>query len=96
MPRDHTPLVHLHLLIIAPSHIRNMSTTLSCPMPAIDIAHQHLLTARSLHEARVAAGTARFETLDWSSIVIGSRVAAGLDALDIERVSPPRFPMLRV
>jgi hypothetical protein len=59
-----------------------MSTTMSCPMPAIDIAHQHLLTARALHQTQVAAGTARFDTLDWSSIVIGSRVAAGIDALD--------------
>jgi hypothetical protein len=74
-------------------------------MPAIDVAHQHLLTARSLHQAQLNAGTARYseytrgrlgsanltdhllDTLDWSSIVMGSRVAAGLDAVDSQKVT---------
>lgn len=43
-----------------PRHVRTLSTRLSCPMPAIDVAHQHLLTARSIHTAQTLAGRAKY------------------------------------
>ncbi|KII93981.1 hypothetical protein PLICRDRAFT_695048 [Plicaturopsis crispa FD-325 SS-3] len=64
------------------SHIRNLTTHHNSPMPTIDNAHQHLLTARALHQSQVRAGTQKYDTLDWSAIVAGTRVAAGLDGLE--------------
>lgn len=55
-------------------------------MPVIDTAHQHLLTARAFHAEQKRQGTAAFETLDWSGIVAGTRVAAGLDPFDSQKV----------
>lgn len=51
-----------------------------------DTAHQHLLTARALHEAKKVRGEKVYETLDWSSMVAGARVAAGLDGFDSSKV----------
>lgn len=51
-----------------------------------DTAHQHLLTARALHESKKAHGEPVYETLDWSSLVAGTRVAAGLDGFDSSQV----------
>lgn len=56
-------------------------------MPVIDTAHQHLLTARALHRSQVVQGKEKFETLDWSALVAGARVAAGLDGFDSDRHS---------
>lgn len=56
-------------------------------MPVIDIAHQHLITARALHTAQKAEGKHHFETLDVSGLVAGARVAAGLDGFDSAKVS---------
>ncbi|RDB28753.1 putative oxidoreductase YfjR [Hypsizygus marmoreus] len=67
------------------SHIRKLTAELNSPMPAIDIAHQHLLTARAIHQGHKQEGTAKFETLDWSGIIAGTRVAAGLDGLDSQK-----------
>ncbi|KAG6868487.1 hypothetical protein C0993_002025 [Termitomyces sp. T159_Od127] len=64
------------------SHIRRLTAELNSPMPAIDVAHQHLLTARAIHQGMKQEGKAVYETLDWSGIVAGTRVAAGLDGLD--------------
>ncbi|KAI0082312.1 NAD(P)-binding protein [Panus rudis PR-1116 ss-1] len=64
------------------THIRRLTTEMNSPMPALDSAHQHLLTARALHAAKLARGEKVFETLDWSSLVAGARVAAGLDGFD--------------
>ncbi|KAF7793564.1 hypothetical protein EIP86_004678 [Pleurotus ostreatoroseus] len=64
------------------THIRKLAAEMNSPMPALDTAHQHLLTARALHAAKRAAGEPVFETLDWSSLVAGTRVAAGLDGFD--------------
>jgi hypothetical protein len=50
------------------SHIRRLAEESSVPMPIIDVAHQHLITAR-------ANGG---DQLDWSSLVGGQRIAAGL------------------
>lgn len=54
-------------------------------MPVIDSAHQHLLTARALHASQVLQGKQQFDTLDWSAIVAGTRVAAGLDGFDSDK-----------
>ncbi|KAJ6606811.1 NAD-P-binding protein [Mycena sp. CBHHK59/15] len=64
------------------SHIRRLTAVHNAPMPTIDIAHQHLITARAIHEGKVQAGKETVEVLDWSGIIAGTRVAAGLDAFD--------------
>ncbi|KAI0348223.1 NAD(P)-binding protein [Trametopsis cervina] len=64
------------------THIRKLAADTNSPMPALDSAHQHLLTARALHDARRARGEKVYDTLDWSSIVAGTRVASGLDGFD--------------
>lgn len=63
-------------------HIRRLTAAHNSPMPIVDIAHQHLLTARAIHAKQTAEGTAKHEVLDWSALVAGSRVAAGLPGLD--------------
>ncbi|KAG6873850.1 hypothetical protein C0995_010462 [Termitomyces sp. Mi166 len=67
------------------SHIRRLTAEFNSPMPAIDVAHQHLLTARAIHQSMKQEGKAVYETLDWSGIVAGTRVAAGLDGLDRDK-----------
>ncbi|CAO1622366.1 unnamed protein product [Jaminaea pallidilutea] len=52
------------------SHIRRLATSVDCPLPIIDIAHQHLLSAR----ANAPPG----KQLDWSSLVAGQRISSGL------------------
>jgi len=64
------------------SHIRRLTAELNAPMPVVDLAHQHMLTARAIHDAQKVAGTQSFDSLDWSALVAGPRVAAGLDGLD--------------
>ena len=44
-----------------------------------------MLTARAIHANQVAAGTAEHQVLDWSALIAGTRVAAGLDAFDTEK-----------
>jgi hypothetical protein len=44
-------------------------------MPIITSARDHLLTARAQEKKP-------FKSLDWSALVSGNRVAAGLDAFD--------------
>ncbi|KAK7063630.1 NAD(P)-binding protein [Favolaschia claudopus] len=61
------------------SHIRQLTAVHNSPMPSIDIAHQHLITARAIHTAHAEAGKEAVEVLDWSGIIAGTRVAAGLD-----------------
>ncbi|KAF9225573.1 NAD(P)-binding protein [Gyrodon lividus] len=61
------------------NHMRRLSAEHSCPMPVVDIAHQRLVTARSIHEAQKIVGTNKWETMDWSAMIAGSRVAAGLE-----------------
>ncbi|KAJ3569730.1 hypothetical protein NP233_g4855 [Leucocoprinus birnbaumii] len=64
------------------AHIRQLTEQLNSPMPVIDVAHQHLLTARALHEQRKQDGDAKFQRLDWSGLVAGTRAAAGLSGFD--------------
>ncbi|KIY52016.1 NAD(P)-binding protein [Fistulina hepatica ATCC 64428] len=66
--------------------IRKLTTEHNSPMPALDIAHQHLITARALHRVATLEGQQSVEVLDWSSIIAGSRVAAGLDGFDSAKV----------
>ncbi|KAI9508367.1 NAD-P-binding protein [Russula earlei] len=71
------------------THIRRLSSELNSPMPAIDTAHHHLLTARALHAAQERTGTTSFPVLDWSALIAGTRVAAGLDAFESGKQSGP-------
>ncbi|KAH7886018.1 NAD(P)-binding protein [Phlebopus sp. FC_14] len=64
--------------------MRRLSAEYGSPMPVIDLAHQRLLTARSLHEAQKLAGTNKWDVIDWSAMIAGSRVAAGLDPFGAE------------
>jgi hypothetical protein len=64
------------------THIHRLATEHNSPMPAIDIARHHLLTARALHDAQARTGTTSFPVLDWSALIAGTRVAAGLDGFD--------------
>lgn len=66
------------------SHIRTLAADVNCPMPVIDIAHQHLLTARATHQSQ--GENAKHQTLDWSSVVAGNRLAAGLAPFDLHKV----------
>jgi hypothetical protein len=68
--------------VIASRHIRRLTAVHNAPMPTIDIAHQHLITARAIHANQVQAGKEAVDVLDWSGIVAGTRVAAGLDAFE--------------
>ncbi|OBZ79641.1 putative oxidoreductase YfjR [Grifola frondosa] len=61
------------------THIRRLATELDSPMPAL---HIHMLTARAIHSAQMRRGEHGFDVLDWSSLVAGARVAAGLDGFD--------------
>jgi 3-hydroxyisobutyrate dehydrogenase-like beta-hydroxyacid dehydrogenase len=63
-------------------HIRRLTAELNCPMPAVDIAHQRMITARSIHQAQKLAGTHKWDVIDWSALIAGSRVAAGMDPFD--------------
>lgn len=62
--------------------MRRLTIAYNSPMPVIDAALSNMLTARAMHTSHQAQGTARFETLDWSALVAGSRVAAGLSGFD--------------
>ncbi|KAJ3778265.1 NAD(P)-binding protein [Lentinula raphanica] len=61
------------------SHIRHLTAKYNSPMPIIDVAHQHLVTARAIHAAQKEEGTQSLDVLDWTALIAGSRVAAGLD-----------------
>ncbi|KAF8140492.1 NAD(P)-binding protein [Boletus edulis] len=63
-------------------HIRRLTAELNCPMPAVDIAHQRMITARSIHQEQKLAGTHKWDIIDWSALIAGSRVAAGMDPFD--------------
>ena len=56
-------------------------------MPAIDVAHQHLITARALHTKDKMEGKAAVNVLDWSGIIAGARAGAGLSGFDRSQVS---------
>ncbi|KAG8762170.1 hypothetical protein FRC11_010686, partial [Ceratobasidium sp. 423] len=57
------------------NHILQLSQDSNSPMPIITLARDHLLTARAQEKKP-------YPSLDWSSLVSGNRLAAGLDAFD--------------
>lgn len=59
-----------------------------------DAAHQHMLTARAIHNSQAQDGNARFDVLDWSSLIAGARVAAGLDGFDSNKVFHSRNSLM--
>ncbi|KIY73544.1 hypothetical protein CYLTODRAFT_416922 [Cylindrobasidium torrendii FP15055 ss-10] len=61
-------------------HIRRLTNECNSPMPFVDVAHQRLVTARAVYNSHKIQGKETWESLDWSGIVAGSRVAAGLEA----------------
>ncbi|KAF6754244.1 hypothetical protein DFP72DRAFT_899756 [Ephemerocybe angulata] len=67
------------------THIRRLTSKYNCPMPALDAAHQHLLTARAIHVRQKNEGKPAVDVLDWSAIVAGTRAAAGLSGFDREQ-----------
>jgi len=71
------------------SHMRRLSSEHNSPWPAVENAFHHMLTARALHTAQERTGTTSFPVLDWSALIAGTRVAAGLDAFgDTEHSDP--------
>jgi len=66
---------HLQGGIKDANHILQLSVDSNSPMPIITAARDHMLTARAQEKKP-------FQSLDWSSLVSGNRVAAGLDAFD--------------
>ncbi|GJJ13175.1 hypothetical protein Clacol_007426 [Clathrus columnatus] len=85
---DGTNGFHLEGGLKDTTHIRSLAAECNSPMPVIDIAHQHLLTAKATHQAQGA--NAKHQTLDWSSVVAGSRLAAGLAPFDLHKASPAK------
>lgn len=75
-------------------HIRRLTAELNCPMPAVDIAHQRMVTARSIHQEQKLAGTHKWDIIDWSALIAGSRVAAGMDPFDSNKVCLQNVPSL--
>lgn len=57
------------------THIRRLATSVDCPMPTMDAAHSHLVAARA------NGGGDK----DWSSLVGGQRISAGLDPWEGKR-----------
>lgn len=41
-----------------------------------------MLTARAIHAEQIRRNSAAYEVIDWSALIAGTRVAAGLDAFD--------------
>ncbi|KAK4706151.1 hypothetical protein P7C70_g39, partial [Phenoliferia sp. Uapishka_3] len=62
------------------NHIRHLAAEVNATVPIIDLAHRNLITSRAL------GGGAK----DWSSLIAGPRVAAGLDAFTGNEPAPPR------
>jgi hypothetical protein len=61
------------------SHMRRLSVEHNTPWPAVENASHHMLTARALHTAQERTGATSYPVLDWSSLIAGTRVAAGLN-----------------
>ncbi|PPQ64087.1 hypothetical protein CVT24_008900 [Panaeolus cyanescens] len=72
----------IHPLTINHRHIRRLTAEHDAPMPAIDVANQHLVTARAIHTRKFKEGAATLDALDWSGIIAGTRIAAGLDGFN--------------
>ncbi|KAF9515880.1 hypothetical protein BS47DRAFT_1341483 [Hydnum rufescens UP504] len=64
------------------SHIRRLALESNTTVPTVDIAHQHLVTARALETSALSPSKPPFEILDWSALVSALRIAAGLPGFD--------------
>ena len=67
-------------------HVQKLAGDNNSPLPTLDLAHRNLLTARAIHSAQGQRGVQKHEVLDWSALVAGPRVAAGLDGLNSGKV----------
>ncbi|KAG9003785.1 hypothetical protein FRB90_011123 [Tulasnella sp. 427] len=61
-------------------HMQRLATEHEVPVPIIDLAQQHLLTAKALNA--VQPSYKKLENQDWSSLVSAARVSAGLNPFD--------------
>lgn len=70
LEQDHTPKSRpkRDWLTLFSSHIRQLAESHNVPMPVIDVAHQHMLSARA-HGG---------DEMDWTALVGGQRISAGL------------------
>jgi len=57
-----------HALVLTLRHIRQLAEHHNVPMPTMDVAHQHMLSARA-HGG---------DQMDWTALVGGERISAGL------------------
>jgi len=55
------------------SHIRRLTAYYGAPMPSVDIAHQHMITAKAIHSVHKTEGKEVVENLDWTGILAGTR-----------------------
>ena len=67
--------------------MRRLAAEVNSPMPTVDTAYRDMLTARALHQRQLSADNAKFGTLDFSAMVAGIRVSAGLDGFEGKNVS---------
>ncbi|KAI0275266.1 NAD-P-binding protein [Gloeopeniophorella convolvens] len=75
------------------THIRHLTAEHNSPMPVVDATYNHLLAARAIHQAQARTGSTEFPVLDWSALIAGTRVAAGLDAFDGSKACPRTVPL---
>ncbi|KAG9048835.1 hypothetical protein FS837_011918 [Tulasnella sp. UAMH 9824] len=61
-------------------HMQRLATEHQVPIPIIDIAQQHLVTAKALNASQPSYKVIKNQ--DWSSLVAASRIAAGLSPFD--------------
>jgi len=81
--------------------MHRLAAELNCPMPAgmstvrhgeklnwfvVDNAHRSLISARAMHQAQMAAGTQQWDILDGSAMITSSRVMAGLNPFNSNKV----------
>jgi hypothetical protein len=67
-PIQHPTLNPPEMTLTLCSHIRQLAESHNVPMPVIDVAHQHMLSARA-HGG---------DEMDWTALVGGQRISAGL------------------
>lgn len=69
------------------THARKLATECNTALPVVDVALQHMLTARAIHSNQKLRGSNTHDVLDWSALIAGPRVAAGLDGLNSSKVN---------
>ena len=67
-------------------HVRRLAESVNARVPTVDEAHRNMLTARACQEEMRIEGKDVWKTLDWSAMIAGPRVAAGLDGLNSGKV----------